>query len=377
MRILMATFSLTGPRLGGAERQATLLSDALLRRGHHVEHVSADLKRGTSHHGDILVNGLPGVVMRQGKRRAQWPRFALALARFLMDRRGDFDLVHCHGAFDASSPVLGLMAPWLNLPVVLKHASGDEYRILRRRTRLPEALARTLHARCATHVTNNLVISWQLRTDRQFAPRLVEYIPNGVPLPDQTVSLDAGAAPRLVCVSNFNKNKNQRALVQAWPELRRRLPDAQLTFAGTGALLEDCRALAADLGVADSVHFKGFVHDIPALLQEASLFVFPSRHKEGMPNVLLEAMAAGLPSVVLHQPALHNIIHDDVEGFVIHQDHPSAFADAVERALTPSTWARLSAQARRSAEEHYAMEHITDRYLDLYQRTLAAQSARA
>ncbi len=372
MRILMATYSF-GPRFGGAERQAARLAQELINQGHHVEHVCADLETRQDALGDITVNRLQGFVPHKGGRKATWKRYGGRLVRFMRQRRGDFDLVHCHGAFDASSLFIGAAAPRLGLPTVLKHASGDEYRILKRRTRLPKAFARPLHGRFTTHVTNNRPISLELRDDPLFGQRITQFIPNGVPLPDKTVSYhEEGQAPKMVCVSNFNKNKNQEALVRAWPRVQELVPGARLAFAGTGSLLEHCKAVATELGVADTIDFEGFVQDVPALLQSSQVFVFPSRHKEGMPNALLEALANGLPSVVLTQPAVVEVIHHDEQGIVITEDDPDTVAEAIAAVLEPQTWQRMSQSARQRAETEYAMAAVAHRYLDLYRRTLAA-----
>lgn len=98
-------------------------------------------------------------------------------------------------------------------------------------------------------------------------------------------------------VGRFHEQKNHRYLLEVFHQIRTQRSDAVLLLVGTGALEQQLRDQAAELGIADSVIFTGARFDIPQLLSAMDVFVFPSFH-EGMPNTVIEAQATGLPCVI-------------------------------------------------------------------------------
>ena len=99
-----------------------------------------------------------------------------------------------------------------------------------------------------------------------------------------------------VYIAEFSKRKNHRQLLTAFAATARLRPDVRLLLAGTGALLEDCRRLAAELGIAAQVCFLGYVNDTPQLLAGCDCCVSTSLI-EGLPFNIMEARASGLPVI--------------------------------------------------------------------------------
>lgn len=95
-------------------------------------------------------------------------------------------------------------------------------------------------------------------------------------------------------VGRFNDQKNHAFLLDIFAAYHASHPQSVLLAVGDGTLFEAMRAKAADLGVADSVRFLGLRSDVPQLLQAMDCFLLPSKF-EGLPLVLVEAQAAGLP----------------------------------------------------------------------------------
>lgn len=98
-------------------------------------------------------------------------------------------------------------------------------------------------------------------------------------------------------IGRFNAQKNHRFLLTYFNEYRKNNPDSVLMLVGVGTLEEQIKKLADDLGLADSVIFTGLRKDIPALLSAFDLLAMPSLY-EGMPNVVIEAQACGVPCVL-------------------------------------------------------------------------------
>ena len=95
----------------------------------------------------------------------------------------------------------------------------------------------------------------------------------------------------LLYAAEFSGRKSQHTLLEALPGLPE---NVKLLLPGSGALLDDCRAQAASLGVADRTVFPGQVHDMPRWLAAADIAVSSSR-SEGLPFNIMEAMACGRP----------------------------------------------------------------------------------
>lgn len=133
----------------------------------------------------------------------------------------------------------------------------------------------------------------------------------------------------LMCyTAEFNKNKNQKLLIEAMAEVIKKVPDARLLLAGEGPLLEECRRRAAAANVAKHVNFLGFRKDVDQLLPMCDL-ALSSSYREGLPVNIMEAQACGLPSVVLKNRGHSELVKDGVNGFVIEENNPSHFAKRI------------------------------------------------
>jgi glycosyltransferase involved in cell wall biosynthesis len=373
--VRIATFSYGfGPRWGGAERQAFRLGLALRRRGHEVLHVTAGTEAEPT---DAIFDGLPlkripGWTEGRGRWRILWGRFLPALHRWLRSEGRDFDLWHVHGAFDPSSLPTALNTRPGGVPMVLKHASDREYRVLRRSTHVPAWLARRLHGAASLHVTNNPAFAGALQEVPRFGA--VEVVPNGVELPDpaSTCSRSALGLPEdgwiVANVANFHRGKNQELLIRAFAKARCR-DRCWLVLAGDGAQLARCRQVAAQLGASERVCFLGRLDGVDALLQAADVFAFPSA-SEGMPNALLEAMAHGLPSLVADVPELTALVRPEREGRAVPLE-PDAWAQALDAwADAPDRLNALGVAARERVRTAFHIDVIAQTYERLYARLL-------
>lgn len=98
-------------------------------------------------------------------------------------------------------------------------------------------------------------------------------------------------------IGRFSPEKNHRFLLEIFSRLHKEHPDTILLLCGDGPDIAAVKAQAVSLGISDSVRFLGIRKDIPQLLQAIDVFVMPSLF-EGLPFVLVEAQAAGLPCLV-------------------------------------------------------------------------------
>jgi len=155
-------------------------------------------------------------------------------------------------------------------------------------------------------------------------------------------------------VGRLTRQKGFDLLLSAQAALGR--PDVQLLLVGTGEEENRLRAQAAALGLQGRVHFAGYRRDVPRLLGALDLYVQPSRF-EGMPNALLEAMAAGLPIVASAVDGICELITDGVQGWLVPAEDPAALAQAIGTALGNRTEAaRRASAARLRATAQFSLE---------------------
>jgi glycosyltransferase involved in cell wall biosynthesis len=125
----------------------------------------------------------------------------------------------------------------------------------------------------------------------------VSLIYNAVEFPERTANTATFGSAKALSVGRLEPIKGHRTLVDAWGRLRDRGVKAQLDIYGEGSLRGELMAQIADLGLQDVVRLRGFVPDIRELLPQYAFNVLASE-KEGFPNVVVEAAAYGLPTLL-------------------------------------------------------------------------------
>ena len=139
--------------------------------------------------------------------------------------------------------------------------------------------------------------------------------------------------PLILFVGNLTPGKGCLDLLEAFPGLLGRQPEARLAFVGDGPAARALRTRAGELGVADRVLFAGArAHDeLPAWMHAASLLCLPS-HNEGVPNVVLEAMACGIPVVASNVGGIPEVLPAQAGRMVPPRDR-RALVDALDEVL--------------------------------------------
>lgn len=133
----------------------------------------------------------------------------------------------------------------------------------------------------------------------------------------------------LLYAAEFSSRKNQSMLIRALPSLPQQV---KLLLPGQGVLLEECRRLAAALGVADRVIFPGFVSPMASLYALADAAVTSSR-SEGLPFNVMESMYAGLPVIASRVKGHTDLLEEGRTGLLYPFDDTAAFTAAVKRLL--------------------------------------------
>jgi glycosyltransferase involved in cell wall biosynthesis len=149
-------------------------------------------------------------------------------------------------------------------------------------------------------------------------------------------------------------------LIDAMALLRRTVP-ARLFILGQGELEAPLREQIARLGLSDSVVLCGFQKNPWKYIARADAFVLTSRY-EGFGNVLIEAMACGVPVVATSSPGTKEIVTAGTDGLLVERHEPAAVSAALERVLTDDAFRRRLADGARRSAERFALPVIADAY---------------
>ena len=153
----------------------------------------------------------------------------------------------------------------------------------------------------------------------------------------------------------------------AAPALRSR---SYLIVVGGGSELPHLAALAKRLGIAERVLFLGEVADVREVLAAADVFLFASLY-EGLPNALLEAMAAGLPAVATAVGGIPEVVTEGETGYLVPVRRPDLLAQRMVMLAGDGELRRRLGDAARERMKAFSMERMVASYEDLYERVLA------
>jgi glycosyltransferase involved in cell wall biosynthesis len=204
-------------------------------------------------------------------------------------------------------------------------------------------------------------------------------IPNGVDVKrfagrDPAFKSELGIAPEAPLVTTVGRLTEQKGIegfIEAATTARHAAPKAHFLIVGEGPLRPRLEAQAEELGLGSAITFLGFRSDVPDILRATDLFVLAS-HWEGMPNALLEAMAACAPAIGTRVEGTVDVIKDGETGLLVAPRDPRALAEAMKALLTDrDRAAALGRAAREHVETHFSLDTMVRRHEDLYERLLA------
>lgn len=226
-----------------------------------------------------------------------------------------------------------------------------------------------------THViiANSLSVSTRVRSIVGRHAR-IEVIRNGLdvrpvdPIPREELDLSAQALV-LLFAGRFEPQKNALRLVSAFKKVSEADPRALLCLAGQGPQREEIEALVRRLDLSGRVRFLGYREDLPRLLRMADLLVLPSLW-EGLPNVILEAMAAHLPIAASRLPCIQEILSHGKEAVLFDPEREEDMTSAMLFCLRDLASARQRAEKAHGRVSEFSLEKMISQTQDLYSRLL-------
>ena len=167
------------------------------------------------------------------------------------------------------------------------------------------------------------------------------------------------------------ERKKADITIRAYAELKQNYPAAKLTIVGSGDQLSRYQALCGELGVTDSVHFRGFLpnNETLAEMSKAQFFCMPSV-REGFGIVYLEAMASGCITIGTQGEGIADLIETGKNGFLVPPENPRAIEDVIDWCLSHPAEADAIAQRGRADALALTWERNAMQYTQLFQRLI-------
>jgi glycosyltransferase involved in cell wall biosynthesis len=231
------------------------------------------------------------------------------------------------------------------------------------------------------HVCVSKAVAEFVKQELRLSDDAVSVIPNGVdteaissaPAADLTQLGIPGQARTLLFVGRLHPQKGVSILLEAFQQLSAQYADLHLLIVGVGPLESQVQEFVALNALSSRVHVLGRRHDVPSLMKSATALVLPSLW-EGMPNVVLEAMAARLPVVATAVDGTTELIIDEKSGWLCQPASADSLIETVRRVLhDPKAASDCAITAQQTVAECFTWSSVAARYSDLWRSFLPSQ----
>jgi glycosyltransferase involved in cell wall biosynthesis len=393
------------PVMGGGETQANLLAEGLIAGGHSVivltRRSDASLKKH-EHYGNVDVYRLAPTG------RGQLKKWGLLLSSIpmLIRLRAHYDLIFVSG-YRVIGMAAVLIGKLLRKPVVLKadsqgEMSGDFFdsglkKIGISHSSFPFSLFLRFRnfilkkAESFSAISPDIASEW---ISTGIPSGKVHLIPNAVDITRFT-PVDAFQKSRLredlglprqaviaIYTGRLVSYKGLPLLLKVWKEIVCKHEDCLLLLAGTGGLdIHNCETelheYVRSAGLEKDVLFLGAVQNVPEYLQAADLFVFPTEN-DAFPSSILEAMACALPVVTTPVGAIKTIVIHGETGLIVQPGNSPQLFEALDVMVSDNVLAsRLGQAGKKSVQDLYSVETVSQKYIALFQGMLLHTSQQA
>jgi len=203
-------------------------------------------------------------------------------------------------------------------------------------------------------------------------------VTNGVDIPERIseqtrINVRAGFSltpetPVVLGAGRLTYQKNFSVLVDASKKVKEKVPEVKFIVGGEGELRADLEAQIARLNLEETVLLPGNIMNLPEMMQSADLFVLPSKY-EGLPLVLLEAMASGLPAVGSSIKGTIDVIESGKNGLLTELDDVDGLANAITELLTDGNRRMsMSAEAVETIDSKFSFNNLLNKLENIYSR---------
>jgi colanic acid/amylovoran biosynthesis glycosyltransferase len=340
---------------------------------HELEPIYVGTKRGPLAPKDALILAAPGVAGAYGRAAfRQWGHIPARLERVIATRKPRL----IHAQFGLGGALALPIARHAGLPLVVTFHGGDatkdkhfdESRLLPTifQRRRPAMVATAHTILCVSQFVRDRLIA------RGFPSEKLQTHYLGIDIPPEVVLPPLGVSNTILFVGRLVEKKGVDALIDAMAMARQLAPALELSIVGDGPARADLERRAKAAGVKASFHGWLPEKKVHAAMRRAMLLAVPSRtagggDSEGLPTVIMEAMALGVPVIATRHAGIPEIVSDGVTGLLVPEADAIALAGAIT-ALTDDS--NLAGRLRGEAYADVRARFDADRQSALLERTL-------
>lgn len=354
--------------MGGQELAVLLHATGLVKRGHQVRLI---LEPGSPIWEKANRTGLP--VEAVPMRRLRYPSAVMAFRRIIC--RDQPQILHVNSSRDSwIGAFAARLVPGRPKVVRTRHIS----------TPLNKNLTTRILYR---HLVDRVIVTGGELTRRAMVerdglkPNRVTAFPIGIDLdefrpapPSRDLRMELGLPPehRLVgLISYLRAYKGHEYFIAAASQILARAKDVTFVIVGEGPEEPAIRARIAELGLTRQVKMLGFREDLLNVFRSLDIFVIPSVEGDTIPQVLMQALAVGLPVVSTTVGSIPDVVQDGQTGFVVPPRNSAALADRIQVLLDdPDLRRSLGVRGRALVESRYSLVRMLDRLEDVYRGLL-------
>jgi glycosyltransferase involved in cell wall biosynthesis len=382
LRILMVSQRML-PYIAGAELQALHLARALIQSGNEVRILTTKFMRGLPAHdliAGVPVRRIPVLHSSQSSiEEASVSEFPMAkasnfasMAAFTAFYSRSFDIVHAH-CLSASSLGAAFGASLTGVPIIVKPSLGGDDGEIRKIMRSPAApFIKSLLNGIERFAILDEGIAEELESAGVSRKRFV-FVENGVDTDkfcpanaderaDIRARLHLPEGPIALFVGQLIERKGIKSLLEAWRIASPSLKSATLVFAGEG---EESEAIQREAASGLRIISLGVRDDVADLMRASDVLILPSRN-ESFGNVVVEAMACGLPVIVSSAGIAQRLALDRVAGRVVTASCPEEIAAAVTEIFNDPEMRKTMGERSRYIVEKFDFRLVATEYLKIY-----------
>lgn len=290
-----------------------------------------------------------------GVRAMTWALFHLVEALVLADRLQRDGVTHLHNHFGNAGATVGMLAAshaGIGWSLTLHGISEFDYPA---GNLLPAKLEEARFAACVSYfgMAQAMRLTKPALWDKL---QIVRCAIDPADLPPRRPVDNAPTTTRMICVGRLSPEKGHAGLLEAMAQLAPERPSLHLVIVGDGPEEAALKAQAAALGLSDAVTFTGRLDEAATLaaIADSDMLVLPS-FMEGLPIVLMEAMALGVPVVATRVAGIPELVIDHETGLLFDPANWTALAAAVARlADDPALGKQLAAKGKKRIEKEFA-----------------------
>ncbi|MEP4805189.1 MAG: glycosyltransferase family 4 protein [Hyphomicrobiales bacterium] len=300
----------------------------------------------------------------QGPKAFLYQLFYFAEAGVLAEYLIRNNVRHLHNHFGSSSCSVAMLTSALSGVPYSFTMHGPNLFFEVARWRIDEKIARAQFVSCISYFCRSQAM---LFSDQKHWPKL-RIIHCGVVIGDYGRSDDQDYGKNILFIGRLSAVKGAQLLLEAFASLLPKHPMARLTIVGDGEDRPNLEGQAQTLGLQEVVRFVGYrdQREVASLLKQSDMLVLPS-FAEGVPVVLMEAMASCLPVIASQVAGVSELVEDNINGFVVPPGDLATLTSRLNDLLSdPEKCRQMGSKGRAKVEAEFNIEREAERLLYLF-----------